>query len=106
TMLNTATTLSTGHINVGGFFKVSAGQSAPVVTKYAELLPVIKKALPEMRFAVPRGRGWAKVVSDKGSMQAGINGIDIASEPEFKKVLSLKEGNLDDLQQPNTILLF
>jgi ABC-type lipoprotein release transport system permease subunit len=106
TMLHTATTLSTGHINVGGFFKVSAGQSAPVVTKYAEVLEHVKKAMPEMRFAVPRGRGWAKVISDKGSMQAGINGIDVASEPEFKKVLTIKEGNIDDLSQPNTILLF
>jgi putative ABC transport system permease protein len=106
TMVHTATTLSTGHLNVGGFFKVTAGQSAPVVTNYQKVLADVKKALPEMRFAVPRGRGWARVVSDEGSMQAGINGIDIASEPEFKKVLNIKEGNVDDLAQPNTIMLF
>jgi putative ABC transport system permease protein len=106
TMLHTATTLSTGHLNVGGFFKVSAGQSAPVVTKYAEVIEHVKKALPEMKFATPRGRGWAKVVSDNGSMQAGINGIDVLSEPEFKKVLDIKSGNIDDLAQPGTILLF
>ena len=47
----------------------------------------MRKAVPEMRFAVQRGRGWAKVISDTGSMQAGIGGIDIKSEPEFKKVL-------------------
>ena len=28
TMIDTATTLSTGHVNVGGFFKVTAGQAA------------------------------------------------------------------------------
>ena len=76
-MIDTATTLSTGHLNVGGFFKVTAGQSAPVVTDYKKVLEVVKKAVPEMAFAVQRGRGWAKVVSDTGSMQAGINGIDI-----------------------------
>jgi putative ABC transport system permease protein len=106
TMLKTATTLSTGHLNVGGFFKVTAGQAAPVVTEYEKVLGVVKKAVPEMAFAVQRGRGWAKVVSDTGSMQAGINGIDIRDEPAFKQVLRIKSGNIDDLAQPNTILVF
>jgi putative ABC transport system permease protein len=105
-MLDTATTLSTGHLNVGGFFKVTAGQSAPVVTEYEKVLATVRKELPEMSYAVARGRGWAKVVSDQGSMQAGINGIDILKETEFKKVLSIKSGNIDDLAQPNTILVF
>ncbi len=106
TMLHTATTLSTGHLNVGGFFKVTAGQSAPVVVEYEKVLADVKKALPEMEFAVTRGRGWAKVISDQGSMQAGINGIDVLKEPAFKDVLDIKSGNIDDLAQPGTILLF
>ena len=106
TMINTATTLSTGHINVGGFFKVTAGQSAPVVTNYKKVLEVARQAVPELAFAVNRGRGWAKIVSDSGSMQAGIGGIDIRDEPAFKNVLSIVSGNIDDLAQPNTILLF
>jgi putative ABC transport system permease protein len=106
TMLRTATTISTGHLNVGGFFKPTAGQAAPVVTEYARVLETVKKAVPEMTYAVERGRGWAKVVSDTGSMQAGINGIDIANEPAFKQVLKIKSGNIDDLAQPNTMLVF
>jgi putative ABC transport system permease protein len=70
------------------------------------VLETVKKSTPEMRFAVQRGRGWAKVVSDRGSMQAGIGGIDIKSEPEFKKVLTITSGNIEDLAQPNTILVF
>jgi putative ABC transport system permease protein len=77
TMIDTATTLTTGHVNVGGFYKVTAGQAAPVVTDYKKVLEVVKKAVPEMSFAVQRGRGWAKLVSDTGSMQAGVTGIDI-----------------------------
>jgi putative ABC transport system permease protein len=106
TMLHTATTLSTGDLNVGGFFKPSAGQSAPVVTKWEETAKVVKASVPEMRYLVQRGRGWAKIVSDRGSMQAGIGGIDIKSEPEFKKVLKITSGNIDDLSQPNTIMVF
>jgi ABC-type lipoprotein release transport system permease subunit len=106
TMIDTATTLSTGHVNVGGFYKVTAGQAAPVVTDYKKVLEVVKKSVPEMAFAVQRGRGWAKVVSDTGSMQLGITGIDIKGEPKFASVLQLVSGTLDDLAQPGTILLF
>ncbi len=106
TMTHTATTLSTGHLNVGGFFKVTAGQSAPVVTDWKRVLDVTKQAVPEMEFAVQRGRGWVKVVSDVGSIQTGISGIDITNEPAFKNVIQVVSGNIDDLAQPNTILLF
>ena len=41
TMLESATTLSTGHINVAGFYKVTAGQSAPVITGYKKLEQII-----------------------------------------------------------------
>lgn len=106
TMLHTATTLTTGHLNVGGFFKVTAGQSAPVVTDYARVMALVKQTMPEVAYTVHRGRGWAKVISDTGSMQAGIGGIDIKAEPAFKDVLQITSGNIDDLAQPNTILLF
>ena len=95
TMIDTATTLSTGHVNVGGFYKVTAGQAAPVVTDYKKVLEIARKAVPEMAYAVQRGRGWAKVVSDTGSMQLGITGIDIKSEPKVAQVLQLVSGNLE-----------
>ena len=43
TMIDTATTLSTGHVNVGGFYKVTQGQAAPVVTDYKKVLAVAKQ---------------------------------------------------------------
>jgi ABC-type lipoprotein release transport system permease subunit len=106
TMIETATTLSTGHVNVGGFFKVTAGQAAPVVTNYAKVMASAREAVPEMAFMVQRGRGWAKVVSDTGAMQLGITGIDIKSEPRMASVLRIASGKLEDLAQPGTILIF
>lgn len=106
TMLRSATTLSSGHLNVGGFFKATSGQSAPLVTDFAKVMEVAKKSLPEMDYVVQRGRGWAKVISDVGSIQAGINGIDINTESQFRKVIKVVSGNLDDLAQPNTMLVF
>jgi len=108
TMLESATTLMTGHLNVAGFYKVTSGQSAPVVTHYKEVREIIRKEIPdtELAYVTQRGRGWAKLISDTGSMQVGIGGIDIAQEPGFKQVVHLVEGKLEDLSQPNTLLIF
>jgi putative ABC transport system permease protein len=106
TMLESATTLSTGHLNVAGFYKVTAGQSAPVITQYKKLEEIVKRTLPDLDFIAPRGRGWAKMVSDNGSMQVAIGGIDIAHEPGFKRVIHVLSGSLDDLSKPGTILIF
>ncbi len=106
TMLRSATTLMSGYVNIGGFYKVTAGQAAPVITGYKKVVEDAKKIAPEIEYTVQRGRGWAKLVSDTGSVQAGIGGIDIQSEPRFKNILHITSGNIDDLAQPNTILLF
>jgi putative ABC transport system permease protein len=106
TLIDTATTLSTGHLNVGGFYKVTSGQAGPVVVDYEKVKQTVLKSLPELDFTVERGRGWGKVVSDTSALQAGIGGIDIQRESSFKSVLRIKSGKIDDLSQPNTILLF
>lgn len=106
TMLRSATTLMTGHVNVAGFYKITAGQSAPVVTDYAKIVEVVRREVPELAFVVPRGRGWGKIVSDTASQQVGINGIDVAGERAFAEVVRVVKGRLEDLTRPNTILLF
>jgi ABC-type lipoprotein release transport system permease subunit len=106
TMLESATTLMSGHVNVGGFFKVTAGQSAPVVTHYTKVIEQLRKDVPELDYVTHRGRGWAKLVSDTGSVQVGVGGIDIESEPGFRKVVQVREGSLDGLNEARTILIF
>jgi len=106
TMLESATTLMTGHVNVGGFYKVTPGQSAPVVTSYPKLLEQLRQEVPELDYAVQRGRGYAKLVSETGSTQVGVGGIDVDNESGFRKVVQIREGRLEDLTQPNTVLIF
>ncbi|MGD0838524.1 MAG: FtsX-like permease family protein [Polyangia bacterium] len=106
TMIRSATTLSSGHVNVGGFFKATANQGGPVVTEFAKVVEVVERNVPEMQHWVQRGRGWAKIVSDSGSIQAGVTGIDIANEPDFKRIVELSSGKIEDLAQPNTMLVF
>jgi putative ABC transport system permease protein len=106
TMLESATTLMSGHVNVGGFYKVTAGQSAPVVTEYPKLIAQLRKDVPELDYVAHRGRGWARLVSDTGSVQVGVGGLEIETEPGFRKVVQVREGSLDGLKEAGTILIF
>ena len=106
TMLRAATTLSTGHVNVGGFFKVTSGQSAPVVTDYLKITAELKTLVPEANAIVDRLRGWGKVISATGSIQVGISGIDIATEPLIPQVVKVVAGDLAGLRRPRTMLIF
>lgn len=105
-MLRTATTVMTGHVNVGGFFKVTSGQPAPVVKDFREIEALIKKEVPEVDYVVARGRGWGRLVGDEGIIQVGITGIDIGGERGFKDTVRVVAGSLDDLNKPNALLLF
>src|SRR4051794_11130602 len=57
TLLLSATTLMSGHVNVGGFYKVTAGQAGPFVTGYKKVIEVVKKEVPELDYVTHRGRG-------------------------------------------------
>ncbi len=106
TLLQSATTLMSGHVNVAGFYKVTSGQSSPVVMHHPKLLELIRREVPELASVSQRGRGTAKAISDSSSLQVVLNGLDIEAEPTFRQVIRTAEGRLDDLARPGTILLF
>ncbi|HIA03225.1 MAG TPA: ABC transporter permease [Myxococcales bacterium] len=105
TMLRAATTLSTGHVNIGGFYKVTSGQAAPIVTNYKPLLELARKEVPEIRHVVDRVRGWGRVVSHKTTLQLGYLGVDIRDEAGIREVLEVLDGSLDDLRNPDTLMI-
>lgn len=119
TMLKAATTLSSGHVNVAGFYKVTDSNPAPLVTDYKKIRAIVERETPGLDYVIDRGRGWAKVISETGSFQAGVNGIDISQERGMTEVLKLAEqraykdggearvlGDFARLAEPNAILLF
>lgn len=105
-LVEMSTTLMSGHVNVAGFFKVTAGQAAPVVTKAKDVADVVRKEVPELSYIVSRGRGYAKLVSDSGSLMLGLSGVTIDEEKGLQKTLRIKEGKLEDLNKPNSVLIF
>jgi putative ABC transport system permease protein len=105
-LVESSTTLMSGHVNVAGFFKITAGQAAPVVTHAPEVARVIRQEVPELTYLASRGRGFAKLISEQGSQLLGLSGVSIDDELGLKKVLRLKEGRLEDLKKPNSLVLF
>lgn len=105
-MMVSATTLLTGHVNVGGFFKITSGSAAPLVSGYPRALDTVRALVPEIDYVAVRGRGWAKAVSESSSMDLVLGGVDVAQERGFAKVIRPVEGRLEDLGQPDTVLLF
>jgi ABC-type lipoprotein release transport system permease subunit len=105
-MMQSATTLMTGHVNVGGFFKITSGSAAPLVSDYPRVLDEVRAIVPGIDHVAVRGRGFAKVVSETSSMDIVLSGVDIASEPGFAELIRPLEGKVADLAQPGTMLLF
>lgn len=89
TMIRSATTLASGHVNVGGFFKARSSDAAPFVRGVSELRALVERELPELEHMVDRARGWARVVSSEGSMQVGLTGINVADESRLMETLRL-----------------
>jgi putative ABC transport system permease protein len=114
-----ATTMSAGHVNVGGFWKPTAGTAFPIVTGMSKVKEVLEKTTPGLDYVVERHRGWGKIVSETGAIQSGLSGIVAADESRFFDRLLLapekdyKEGGSDEIKgdarrlaEPNTIVLF
>lgn len=88
-MVRSTTAMWSGHVNVGGAFKVTPTNAPAVITRVAELRAAVKEAVPDAVRIVDRGRGRAKIVSEHGSIQLLVNGIDLAQEPSFFQGLAL-----------------
>jgi ABC-type lipoprotein release transport system permease subunit len=106
TMLRAATTMATGHVNVGGFYKVTSGTAAPIVIRADALKKLVEEHTPEATLVVDRMRGWGKVVSHKDSIQVGYSGIDIEEEKDFDEVIQILEGDLQGLREKNGAVIF
>ncbi len=118
-LVRAATTVSAGHVNVAGFYKPTAGSARPIVTEMSKVRAVVEANTPGLAYVVDRHRGWAKVVSDTASMQAGLSGIRAENEARFFDTLEMaleseyKTGGRDvvvgdarRLSEPRSTLLF
>src|SRR6476620_2606879 len=58
TILDNATALASGHVNVAGFYKISQNSANPLVTDYKPIEKLVHEAVPEAKFFYNRVRGF------------------------------------------------
>lgn len=106
-MLESVTTLASGHVNVGGFYKVSPAVARPIVVDYAKVESVVRGASPQIHAISRRARGgFDRITSPTTSLMNAISGVDIASDAKLKGRLEILAGDLDAMAEPGTTLLF
>lgn len=118
-METAATTLSAGQINVAGFYKVTPGSAAPIVTHAAEVRKIVEENTPGLDYTLVRHRSWGKAVSETGTVQTALSGIIPAEEDHFFEKLQLAkekdyvDGGRDEvigdprqLAEPHTVVFF
>ena len=111
-LLQSATTLVTGHINVAGFYKSNQTDVAAVIENADLIEKSLRQETPNLNRLMRRYRGWGKVISDLGSLQTGMIGVSIDEEPELYALLSAsslhpsRDGALERLNEKHVIVLF
>ena len=118
-MIESATTLSAGHVNVGGFFKARRRGADPLISDRMRVKQVVKQSVPEAVSLTDRHRGWGRIVGPGSSFNVGLNGIEYEEEKRFFNSLRLAPeseykvgagdkivGDFAGLQQPNSVLIF
>ncbi|MGF1508750.1 MAG: ABC transporter permease [Myxococcota bacterium] len=119
TMIRSVTILSTGHVNVGGFFKAKPSDVAPVVKDAKRLAADVNSLIPPGARVASRTRGFGRIISPTTSIQVGMTGIDVAQERAFVDRIRLApvseyrdggpdefEGDVARLDEPRSALLF
>lgn len=106
-MVDSATTLASGHVNVGGFYKASIGVAQPQIVGFAEVEAIVKKADRRIVEVQRRARGkFDRITSDKTSLMNAVAGIDFKNDTRLRERLEVIAGDFAALEQPGTALLF
>jgi putative ABC transport system permease protein len=105
-LVHSVTTLSSGDINVHGYYKPTPSQSSWLLTDYERVAEVLKRSVPELEVLVARTRGIGTLVSERSSTTLSLIGFDLNHEPKFNTHIDISSGELDALRQPKTLLIF
>ncbi|MBC7658995.1 MAG: ABC transporter permease [Chitinophagaceae bacterium] len=118
-MIESSTTLSSGHVNIGGFFKTRKKDAAPLLADGDAIKAAVKDIYPEYESIIDRHRGWGRVISPSASINVGMHGIIFEQEGRFFRSLRLAPeseyipggrpeafGRFEDLKNKDTVLIF
>ncbi len=124
TLLENALALSSGHVNVGGFYKISQSSASPILTGFQPIKKLVTETVPNATLILERIKAWGKIISEEGAVQIPVWGVDVKREKEIlgKLMLAPKrdyiegfklaegqtefEGGVDQLANRAGIILF
>lgn len=113
TMVRNGTALMTGHVNVGGFYKISQSSANPLITKYPAVLEIVHQVVPEAKIIVDRVKAFGKIISETDSAQIPFWGVKMEQEASVLGQLELAKddkgqprGSLDQLKNRGGVALF
>lgn len=75
-LTDAALTISSGHVNIGGFFKVRSDRGQAVVQNESALRQIATDNIKDLDYMVRRSRGWGRVISPSSSLNTGLVGVD------------------------------
>jgi putative ABC transport system permease protein len=123
-ILKNASALSTGYVNIAGFYKVSQTSAGPLITQATKLRELATKQVPEATRIVDRVKGFGKIISETNSVMVPMWGVDVEAEKDIIGPLPLAQrreyieeeadkpagaatdGNMMDLAQRGRIAIF
>lgn len=113
TIVRAASTLMSGHVNVGGFYRLSGGGALPLVTEVDQIREIVEAEVPEALYVIDRLRGFGRLISAESGFWVGVSGVDIEAERGLRDVLEVAtgpdgqpRGRLADLAKPDTAVIF
>ncbi len=118
-MIEVATTLNAGHVNIGGFYKFRRKSNSALVIDREKLRQLAQEIVPEAELIIDRQRGWGRLIGPKSSINVGLYGLEMSEEQNFVKALSLAKeidyrtggstervGDIEALAVHNSVLIF
>lgn len=118
--IESACAVSTGHVNVAGWFKTTPATASSILANREEMRSFIEKSVPQADLIVDRHRGLVKVISPTDTTRPSVlTGVDLAQEARLLGSLELaptrdymdggtdeRAGDLAKLSEPRSIALF
>ncbi|WP_375771704.1 FtsX-like permease family protein [Archangium gephyra] len=99
------TTLLSGDVNVGGFFKVHPDSISPVMGDATRVRSVLEPLVPAGCDLRERTRGFATAGAGRHRARSFMVGLDVTREQDTLRLFKVQTGALETLARPRTVAL-
>ncbi|MBU0552907.1 FtsX-like permease family protein [Myxococcota bacterium] len=106
TLIRATSALMSGHVNVGGFYKVTRDVAAPLIPDAPRAAAVAREVIGDRGQLATRLRGFGRLISPKGAFHAGLIGVALDEEVAALRALPAARGAIEGLRRRDALVLF